>query len=70
MTDCIIFKEVDEDNPSTISKKIFDMLHNEINYKGLITSDCMEMDAISKGITTSVEEIRGIKTGNVQKKGK
>ena len=64
MTAHIIFKEVDKDNPSTISKKILDILRNDLNYKGLITSDCMEMDAISKGITTSEGAIKGLKAGN------
>jgi len=60
----IIFKEVDQENPATLSKKILqDILRDELSYKGLITSDCMEMNAISEGITTPVGVVRGIKAG-------
>ena len=61
----IIFKEVDKENPATLSKNILkDILRDELNYKGLITSDCMEMNAISKGITTPIGAVKGIKAGN------
>ena len=60
----IVFKEVDSKNPATISKEIIKgILRDELNYKGLITSDCMEMKAISEGITTPVGVIKGIKAG-------
>ena len=44
----IIFQEVDKENPATVSKDILQgILRNELSYSGLITSDCMEMNAIS-----------------------
>ena len=60
----IVFKEVDKENPATLSKDIMKgILRDELNYKGLITSDCMEMKAISEGITTPVGVVKGIKAG-------
>ena len=64
MTAHIIFKEVDKENPATLSKDILKgILRDELNCKGLITSDCMEMNAISENITTPVGVVRGLKAG-------
>ena len=64
MTAHIIFKEVDKENPATLSEDILKgLLRKELNYKGLITSDCMEMKAISEGITTPVGVYKGLKAG-------
>ena len=61
----IIFQEVDKENPATVSKDILQgILRNELSYSGLITSDCMEMNAISETMTTSVGAMRGIKAGD------
>ena len=61
----IIFQEVDKENPATVSKDILEgMLRDELNYEGLITSDCMEMNAISETITTPIGVLRGIQAGN------
>ena len=64
MTAHIIFKEIDNENPATLSEKILkDILRNKLKYNGIITSDCMEMKAISKGITTRIGAMKGIKAG-------
>ena len=64
MTAHIIFKEVDKENPATISKEILSViLRKKLNYKGLITSDSMEMKAISDGISTPVGVLKGLKAG-------
>jgi beta-N-acetylhexosaminidase len=64
MTAHIIFKEVDKENPATLSKDILNgILRKELNYDGLITSDSMEMKAISNGITTPVGVVKGLKAG-------
>ena len=61
----IIFQEVDKENPATVSKDILKgILRNELSYSGLITSDCMEMNAISETMTTPVGAMRGIKAGD------
>ena len=60
----IIFKEIDNENPATLSENILKgILRNELKFNGLITSDCMEMKAISEGITTHVGAKKGIKAG-------
>ena len=61
----IIFQEVDKENPATVSKDILQgILRNELSYSGLITSDCMEMNAISETMTTPVGAMRGVKAGD------
>ena len=64
MTAHIIFKDIDKENPATISKSILkDLLRDELKYNGLITSDCMEMKAISDGITTPIGVAKAIEAG-------
>ena len=61
----IVFQEVDKENPATISKDILKgILRDELNFTGLITSDCMEMNAISETITTPKGVLRGIIAGD------
>ena len=61
----IVFQEVDEENPATVSKDILKgILRDELKYTGLITSDCMEMKAISKTITTPGGVLKGIQAGD------
>ena len=65
MTAHILFKEIDNENPATLSKILLKgILRDELNYKGLIYSDCMEMDAISKRMPISQAAVKGIKAGN------
>ena len=60
----IIFQQIDKNNPATISKDIIKgILRDELNYKGLITSDCMEMKAISKTYTTPIGVAKAIQAG-------
>jgi beta-N-acetylhexosaminidase len=61
----IVFQEVDEENPATVSKDILKgILRDELKYTGLITSDCMEMKAISETITTPGGVLKGIQAGD------
>ena len=61
----IVFQEVDKENPATVSKDILKgILRDELKYTGLITSDCMEMKAISKTITTPGGVLKGIQAGD------
>ena len=61
----IVFQAVDEENPATVSKAILKgILRDELNFTGLITSDCMEMKAISETITTPMGVLKGIKAGD------
>ena len=60
----IVFKALDDENPATLSKTILQgLLRDKLKYKGLITSDCMEMDAIAENMTTPVGVAAGIVAG-------
>ena len=60
----IVFKAIDEENPATLSKAILQgLLRDKLKYKGLITSDCMEMNAIADTMTTPVGVAAGIVAG-------
>ncbi|OUM63687.1 glycoside hydrolase family 3 protein [Piromyces sp. E2] len=60
----IIYKNIDSTNPATLSKSILkDILRHELHYHELIVSDCMEMKAISEGITTPAGVVKGIAAG-------
>jgi len=49
MTTHIIFTAIDKDYPATLSKKVLtDLLREELGFTGLIITDGMEMDAVSK----------------------
>lgn len=50
MSSHIIFPELDQNLPSTLSRRIlYDYLRRMLFHKGLILSDCMEMDAVRSG---------------------
>ena len=49
MTTHIIFSAIDKTYPATLSEKVLtDLLRNELGFEGLIITDGMEMDAVSK----------------------
>lgn len=49
MTTHIIFKSIDEQYPATLSSKVLQgLLREDLNYQGLIITDGMEMQAITK----------------------
>lgn len=44
----VMFHTLDDKSPSTLSRKVItELLREEMNFKGLILSDCMEMKAIN-----------------------
>ena len=61
----IVFSEIDKSGlPGTLSKVILtDLLRGNLNFKGLIVSDCMEMKAIDDQYTTERGTVMGIKSG-------
>ena len=60
----IVFKAIDGENPATLSKAILQgLLREKLKFKGLITSDCMEMNAIADSMTTPVGVAAGIVAG-------
>ena len=65
MTAHIIFKQLDKENSATLSKDILiGILRKRLKYRGLITSDSMEMKAISDSLTTPRGVVQALKAGN------
>jgi beta-N-acetylhexosaminidase len=49
MTAHILYRKLDDRFPASISKKIiYDLLRKQLGYSGLIVSDCLEMDALTR----------------------
>ena len=65
MTGHILFPALEPDGvPATLSHKIVTgILRNKIGYKGIITSDCMEMKAIDDHYTTERGCVMGLQAG-------
>lgn len=61
----VLFEAYEKDQvPGTVSKNIITgLLREELGYKGLIVSDCMEMKAIDDTFTTPVGVLMGLKAG-------
>lgn len=61
----IVFSEIDKSGlPGTLSKVILnDLLREKLNFKGLIVSDCMQMNAIDVQYTTERGTVMGLKAG-------
>ena len=49
MTAHILYRKLDDRFPASIFKKvIYDLLRKELGFKGLVISDCLEMDALTR----------------------
>lgn len=60
----IMFTEYDNLYPATLSRNVLtDLLKDELGFKGLIVSDCLEMNAIKARYTTEKASIMGLKAG-------
>jgi len=60
----ILFKTIDSEFPATLSEKIITgLLREEMKFEGLILTDCMSMDAISKNYTIEKACIMAINAG-------
>ncbi|MEK6734516.1 MAG: glycoside hydrolase family 3 N-terminal domain-containing protein, partial [Pseudomonadota bacterium] len=57
MTAHIIYTALDPINPITISKKAIDYLRNELEFKGLIISDDINMKALKGSLSSLTKEI-------------
>lgn len=56
--------EREEDVPATLSHSVITgLLREELGFDGVITTDCMEMDAIAKGIGTVEGCVRAVEAG-------
>lgn len=65
MTAHVIFPAYEsEDLPATLSKKVLNgLLRNELGFKGLIVSDCMEMKAIDNYFGTENAAVMAVEAG-------
>lgn len=56
--------ESKENVPATLSRKVVtNLLREKLGFNGVVTTDCMEMDAISKSIGTPIGGVEAIKAG-------
>ncbi|MFC4409707.1 beta-N-acetylhexosaminidase [Chungangia koreensis] len=56
--------ESEENTPATLSKSVITgLLRKELGFEGVITTDCMEMDAIAKGIGTVNGAVKAVEAG-------
>lgn len=64
MTAHIIARGIDPQHPATISRSILtDLLRDEIGFRGVCFTDCMQMDAISKGVGTTAGSVQALVAG-------
>lgn len=65
MTAHVVFEALEHNGvPSTLSYRILtELLREELGFKGLIVTDCLEMKAISEGIGVAEGAVRPIEAG-------
>ncbi|HEU5140112.1 MAG TPA: beta-N-acetylhexosaminidase [Bacillales bacterium] len=65
MTAHIVFPAFDESgNPGTLSSNVVrGLLRNELGYKGVVITDCLEMDAVSETFGTEKAAVMAIEAG-------
>ena len=65
MSSHILFPKIEEEHiPGTMSRRIItDLLKNRLGFRGLVFSDCMEMDAIQKFYGTAKGTVAAFKAG-------
>ena len=65
MSSHILFPNIEKENvPGTMSRTIItDLLKNRLGFRGLVFSDCLEMDAIQKYYGTANGTVAAIKAG-------
>ena len=64
MTAHIIVRSLDPERPATVSPRILtSLLREEIGFQGVCFTDCMQMDAISKGIGTTEGAVQALIAG-------
>lgn len=62
MTAHILYNKIDDRFPATLSRKIIhDILRKEMNYQGLVITDCYEMEAVSRAFALEEAGVFSIK---------
>lgn len=64
MTAHIVVRSLDPDAPATLSRRILTgLLRDEIGFKGVCFTDCMQMDAIAKGVGSAAGAVQALQAG-------
>lgn len=64
MTAHIIVRSLDAHKPATLSPRILtDLLRDEIGFQGVCFTDCMQMDAIAKGVGVTEGAVQAVIAG-------
>ncbi|HET9097904.1 MAG TPA: beta-N-acetylhexosaminidase [Candidatus Baltobacteraceae bacterium] len=64
MTAHIIVRSLDAERPATLSPRILtSLLREEIGFEGVCFTDCMQMDAISKGVGSTSGAVQAVIAG-------
>ena len=62
MTAHILYNKIDDRFPATLSRKIiYDILRQDIGYKGLVVTDCFEMEAVLRAFSLEEAGVYSIK---------
>lgn len=59
-----IVNSMDSEKPASLSKKVHEILRNELNFNGVIITDDLDMAAIKKSIISESAVVEAIKAGN------
>jgi len=57
------YPAIDPDNPAVFSSKVIEMLRHEMNFGGIIATDCLEMGAISENYSPTEAAILAASAG-------
>ncbi len=64
MTAHIVARAFDADRPATVSRRILtDLLRGELHFQGVCFTDCLQMDAIAKGIGSERAAVEALAAG-------
>ncbi len=64
MTAHIVARAFDRDRPATVSRRILtELLRDELHFSGVCFTDCLQMDAIAKGIGSERAAIEALAAG-------
>ena len=59
-----VIKNIDENYPASISKKVHDTLRNDLGFSGLIVTDSLAMDALKEYVTNGEAGAQAVIAGN------
>ena len=59
-----IIRSVDNDNPASLSKKMHEILREELSYNNVIITDDLDMEGIDEDLSESEIAIKAIEAGN------